>query len=155
MWLGLAWFGLLWFSLDGFRHVKEYLFASDEWPASLAFPPRIFNDLSVYSPTSRDFFILAFSLSLHRNDPFTKCHSSVDPSVFMKGCVASTCDCLREGKDEEECRCQALTHYVTRCLEMDSTIKLDDWRIVSKCCELWAVLTRREVDWFVMETIEI
>lgn len=53
----------------------------------------------------------------------------------MKGCVASTCDCLREGKDEEECRCQALTHYVTRCLESDSSIKLDDWRIVSKCCE--------------------
>lgn len=68
-----------------------------------------------------------------RNDPFTKCHSSVDPSVFMKGCVASTCDCLREGKGEEECRCQALTHYVTRCLETDSTIKLDDWRIVAKC----------------------
>lgn len=94
---------------------------------------------------------LFYSLSpsfLHSNDPFTKCHSSVDPSVFMKGCVASTCDCLREGKGEEECRCQALTHYVTRCLETDSTIKLDDWRIVAKCCEF-----RPAMDWVAVETV--
>lgn len=71
-----------------------------------------------------------------RSKPFTECHSTVDPASFMKGCVDTMCECLGTDTDSEECRCQALTHYVTQCLEKNPEAPISDWRIVAKCCKL-------------------
>nr|XP_045582100.1 uncharacterized protein LOC123745535 [Procambarus clarkii] len=66
--------------------------------------------------------------------PFTECHSTVDATPFMKKCVDSVCECLNGGTDEE-CRCQALTRYITQCLEKYPEAPVSDWRIIAKCYE--------------------
>ncbi|KAA0190906.1 hypothetical protein HAZT_HAZT005299 [Hyalella azteca] len=65
--------------------------------------------------------------------PFSECHALVPPSGFMQGCIERACACLSEGGSEEECKCAALGRYVVKCLELDSSIPLQDWRVVAKC----------------------
>ncbi|KAK3857259.1 hypothetical protein Pcinc_036476, partial [Petrolisthes cinctipes] len=76
-----------------------------------------------------------------QSEPFTECHSSVVPESFMKSCVDTMCTCLLEAGEEEteegveKCRCQALTRYVSRCLEHNTEAHISDWRIATKCYE--------------------
>ncbi|XP_063867870.1 uncharacterized protein LOC135104399 [Scylla paramamosain] len=66
-------------------------------------------------------------------EPFTECHKMVNPAPFIKNCFETMCDCLAGKGDEEECRCQALTHYVSKCLEKNPDASISDWRITTKC----------------------
>lgn len=80
-----------------------------------------------------------------RLEPFTECHKITDPSPFLKKCFNTMCDCLASKGNEEECRCQALTRYVSKCLEKNPDVPLSNWRITTKCCECWVSLfTARE-----------
>ncbi|KAK8736435.1 hypothetical protein OTU49_005001, partial [Cherax quadricarinatus] len=65
--------------------------------------------------------------------PFTECHSTVDPTPFMKGCVDSMCECLNSDTEEEQCRCQALTRYIASCLEKNPEAPVSNWRFIAKC----------------------
>ncbi|KAG0719300.1 Hemocytin [Chionoecetes opilio] len=66
-------------------------------------------------------------------EPFTACHKIIDPSPFIKQCFDTMCGCLANQGDEEECRCMALTRFVSKCLEKDPNAPISDWRITTKC----------------------
>ncbi|XP_072277615.1 mucin-5B-like [Pyxicephalus adspersus] len=43
--------------------------------------------------------------------PFAKCHSTIDPTEYVKRCRYDTCSC----EDSEQCMCAALSSYVKAC----------------------------------------
>ncbi|KAF2353937.1 Trypsin Inhibitor-like cysteine rich domain, partial [Trinorchestia longiramus] len=65
--------------------------------------------------------------------PFSECHAAVPPSTFLQGCIERTCKCLADGGTEEECKCAALSRYVTNCLTLDNSIPVQDWRVIARC----------------------
>ena len=73
---------------------------------------------------------------LFRSKPFAVCQSVVPAGSFLPSCVERVCDCLTTGGTKETCQCAALARYVTKCLEADSTLALQDWRVIAKCCEM-------------------
>ncbi|XP_037075331.1 hemocytin-like [Pollicipes pollicipes] len=76
----------------------------------------------------------AFSLCQKiRLSPFSLCHSTVGPDSFISSCLETSCACLDAGKDPDECRCAALTTYITECLSLDPSVELSSWRTEHQC----------------------
>ncbi|NXH14497.1 FCGBP protein, partial [Bucco capensis] len=63
----------------------------------------------------------------HKLGPFRRCHSTLDPNIYLKNCVHDLC--LSNGL--QAALCQALQAYADDCHE--EGIVLADWRTVARC----------------------
>lgn len=62
------------------------------------------------------------------------CNGVTNLEKFISCCLETTCNCLNSGNStSEECRCRALTSFVTECQAADRNIDLSTWRSAHDC----------------------
>ncbi|XP_078043521.1 hemolectin [Augochlora pura] len=68
-----------------------------------------------------------------RDMSFAMCSDILNLDKFVSCCMESTCNCLRSNQTYDECRCRALTSFVTECQAGDLDIDLSTWRSTHDC----------------------
>ncbi|XP_076276507.1 hemolectin isoform X2 [Lasioglossum baleicum] len=67
-------------------------------------------------------------------DPsFAMCSNILDLDKFVSRCMECTCNCLRSNHTYDDCRCRALTSFITECQAGDLNIDLSTWRSSHDC----------------------
>ena len=62
---------------------------------------------------------------------FSICHQNADN--YMDLCRSETCECLKSGKPESECKCSAISHFVESCQRSQNTCVAENWRGKLNC----------------------
>lgn len=61
------------------------------------------------------------------------CSTVVDINKFVSSCVENLCICLHGNNSYEDCRCQLLTTFVSKCEAAVPSADLSDWRRIHDC----------------------
>ncbi|KRT80045.1 hypothetical protein AMK59_6836, partial [Oryctes borbonicus] len=72
-----------------------------------------------------------------KDEVFSACHNVLDMDSFISLCRDKTCTCLRSVTNNEtateNCRCEALQKFVVQCMQLDSTVNVENWRGSYNC----------------------
>lgn len=68
-----------------------------------------------------------------KDETFESCSHAINADHFISKCLETACECLKTGKNAQNCKCSLLQNYVTECMAADGNLHFDTWRSKFDC----------------------
>lgn len=67
-------------------------------------------------------------------EPFNVCELTMNLDDYVSKCVESLCTCANSATNfDEECRCQMLENFASKCLSLQPGVDISSWRFKYEC----------------------